>query len=216
MWTENTGAEMYGCLVYNVGSNHWDHGIYVQNQTGTKRVADNIVVNAASHGIHAYGSSRQRILDNITLEGNTIYESGILGGSAERNILLGGLRVAQNPVVVIELHLLSRHQRRQQQHRLFRGRLERAGEGQRLGRRQRRRPPDVQRRHGHRQLVHRSARSDRHDVALAVEHGLGVAADDGQQIFVRKNTYEPGRAHITIYNWAKAAHASRCRSRRRV
>jgi len=31
LWAENTDAEVYGCLVYYNGTNHWDHGIYLQN-----------------------------------------------------------------------------------------------------------------------------------------------------------------------------------------
>ena len=195
MWTENTGAEMYGCLVYNVGSNHWDHGIYVQNQTGTKKIADNIVVNAASHGFHAYGSS-EAFLNNITLDGNTIYESGILGGSPERNILLGGLVVAQNPVVT-------------NNYTYFRGT---SGGNSNIGYSAGASNAQVKDNvwvggnasvrmmfnggHRHRKLVHRPARSGRHDVALAVEHGLGVAADDRQSDLRAEEHVRAGpRAH---------------------
>jgi Bacterial Ig domain/Right handed beta helix region len=98
LWAENTDAEVNGCLVYYNGTNHWDHGIYLQNKTGTKTLKDNILLEQASHGIHAYGSD-VAFLDNITLNGNTVFESGGLLGGAERNILLGGLSVAHNPVV---------------------------------------------------------------------------------------------------------------------
>ena len=97
-WSENTDAEIYGCLIYNNGMSDHDHGIYVQNRVGRKRIADNIIFNQASHGIHGYGSS-DAYLDNITIEGNTVFESGALLNQSARNILLGGGRVAQNPVV---------------------------------------------------------------------------------------------------------------------
>lgn len=203
MWSENTGAEMYGCLVYNVGSNHWDHGIYVQNQTGSKRVADNIVVNAASHGFHAYGSS-DAFLDNITVEGNTIYESGILGGSPERNILLGGLRVAQNPVVV-------------NNYTYYRGT---SGGNSNIGYSAGASNARVQ---GNvwvggnasvRMMFNGGTVTgnsfigplDPEDTMSKWPQNTASASrpTTGNQIFVRKNTYEPGRAHITIYNWAKA------------
>jgi hypothetical protein len=204
MWTENTGAEMYGCLVYNVGSNHWDHGIYLQNNTGSKKVVDNIVVNAASHGIHAYGSS-DAFLNNITLDGNTIYESGILGGSPERNILLGGLTVAQNPVVT-------------NNYTYYRGT---SGGNSNIGYSAGTSNAQVKnnvwvagnaavRLMFSGQTVTGNSFIGPLDPSDTMSRwpsntASGSRPTTGNQIFVRKNTYEPGRAHITIYNWAKAA-----------
>jgi hypothetical protein len=204
LWTSNTGAEVYGCLVYNIGSGHWDHGIYLQNQNGTKRIADNIVWNVASHGIHAYGSSTA-YLDNITLEGNTIYESGALVANAERNILLGGLRVAQNPVVVSN-------------YTYYRGT---GGGNSNIGYSAGAANAQVRNNYwiGGNAAVRLmfsggtvtgnflSGALDPGDTASRWPSNTFTASrpTTGNAIFVRKNTYEPGRAHITIYNWAKAA-----------
>ncbi len=98
---EAVDAEVYGCLIYYNG---WDapdrghgHAIYAQNQTGTKRIVDNVIFQQFSHGFHAYGST-SAYLDNLHVEGNTLFNNGNLSsfGSA-RNILLGGDRVANNP-----------------------------------------------------------------------------------------------------------------------
>ncbi len=102
VWTESEGTEVYGNLVYFNGWQAPDrphgHGIYTQNRYAVRRIADNISFDQFSHGIHAYGSDAA-YLDNITIEGNIAFNSGTLGGSATRDILLGGGRVAANAVV---------------------------------------------------------------------------------------------------------------------
>lgn len=95
-WAENSTAEIYGSLVYYNGYGDYDHGIYAQNQTGTKRLVDNFVFHQASHGFHAYGSS-DAYLNNFYVEGNTSFNNGILGSNApSRNFLFGGGSLAQN------------------------------------------------------------------------------------------------------------------------
>jgi hypothetical protein len=93
--------EIYGNLIYNNG---WDgatdrghgHGLYIQNQTGTKKIAENISFNNYGQGIQIYGSS-SAYLDNISLIGSVFFNNGapsIYGYS--RNILFGGDSVAHN------------------------------------------------------------------------------------------------------------------------
>ena len=105
LWKEAVDAEIYGNLIFNNGwegaDKGWNHGIYTQNQTGTKKIAENVIFNQFSHGIHAYGSE-SAWLDNIHLEGNILFNNGGLSvreGFA-RNILVGGGRVARNPVLI--------------------------------------------------------------------------------------------------------------------
>jgi hypothetical protein len=103
VWSNSVGTEVYGSIIYHNGWQAPDrahgHGIYTQNQTGARLIRDNILFNQFSHGIHAYGSSAA-YLDNITLEGNVAFNNGILATDGyARDLLLGGGRVAQNPVV---------------------------------------------------------------------------------------------------------------------
>jgi hypothetical protein len=78
------------------------HGIYTQNATGTRLIAENLLFHQFSHGVHAYGSE-VAALDNITLEGNISFMNGSIsrGGIYEsgRDLLLGGSRLARNPVM---------------------------------------------------------------------------------------------------------------------
>ncbi|MCC7124234.1 MAG: right-handed parallel beta-helix repeat-containing protein [Acidobacteria bacterium] len=103
VWEESQDSVVYGNLVYYNG---WEgperahgHGIYTQNRLGQRLVADNIVFRQFSHGIHAFGSSAAH-LDNITLRGNAVFDNGgIAKSGSERDILLGGDRIAANPVL---------------------------------------------------------------------------------------------------------------------
>src|SRR5262249_17532162 len=57
--TPAENSELYGNLIYyngydNPGTRGHGHGIYVQNQTGTKRIVDNMIFEQFGWGIHAY------------------------------------------------------------------------------------------------------------------------------------------------------------------
>jgi hypothetical protein len=203
-WTENTDAEIYGCLIYYNGMSDHDHGIYLQNQTGRKRVADNILFDQASHGIHGYGSS-DAYLDNITLEGNTVFENGGLLGQSARNILLGGGRVAQNPVV-------------RANHTYLRGSLGNSNVGYTAG------TANAVVQDNYWVAGNAAVRFnldagavvtgnffagplDPSDTATRWPSNTFAAAKPttGQTVFVRPNQYEAGRATVTIYNWSKAS-----------
>jgi hypothetical protein len=104
LWKEAVDSEVYGCLIYNNG---WDspsrgsgHGIYTQNQTGTRKLTDNILFSGYGYGIHAYGSSAS-FLDNFLFQGNTVFNSGNLSATGpSRTLLLGGDSIAHNPQVI--------------------------------------------------------------------------------------------------------------------
>ena len=106
LWTQSVDGEAYGNVIYNNGWQAPDrshgHGVYTQNASGTRLVAENIIFNQFSHGIHAYGSDAAA-LDNITLDGNITFMNGAMGTGGMyangRDILLGGYRVAGNPVL---------------------------------------------------------------------------------------------------------------------
>ncbi len=95
-WIPAPDAEVYGCIVYNNGWHgssdappSYGHGIYSQNQTGSKLFADNIVFNQFGAGIHAYGSD-VAFLNNYDLEGNVSFNNGSPLGRGNPDILLGG------------------------------------------------------------------------------------------------------------------------------
>ena len=94
-WKEAVSSEVYGCVVYDngwLGTDRYNgHNFYIQNITGTKLFADNIILRAYSHNIQAYGSSTAYV-NNLQFIGNV----GVNGG--ERGFLLGSGNMAVNPV----------------------------------------------------------------------------------------------------------------------
>jgi hypothetical protein len=98
LWSESTDTELYGSLIFNNGTNQFDHGVYAQNRDGVKRLEDNVIFGQASHGIHVYGSEAA-FLDHFRILGNAVFNNGLLTGTAQRNLLVGGLREARDLVI---------------------------------------------------------------------------------------------------------------------
>jgi hypothetical protein len=105
LWTPATDAEAYGNLIYYNG---WDasdrghgHGIYTQNQApSVKRIADNVLFGQFAIGIQAYTGGGN--IDNIQLEGNVAFNNGILSqvSGYTYNLLIGGQQLANNPSIL--------------------------------------------------------------------------------------------------------------------
>jgi hypothetical protein len=86
MWDKASDTEMYGCLDYYNGFQGGDpqkwvrgacHGVYTQNQDGTKVISDNIVFNMYALGLQVYGSGGARVR-NYVIEGNICFNNGCL------------------------------------------------------------------------------------------------------------------------------------------
>ncbi|MGH9938706.1 MAG: CAP domain-containing protein, partial [Blastocatellia bacterium] len=81
------------------------HGVYVQNDAGTKRVADNVIFDQYGYGIHAYTENGS--IKGFDFDGNTIFGSGSLAipaGAYSPNILVGGFKPAER-VTLTNNHL---------------------------------------------------------------------------------------------------------------
>jgi uncharacterized protein YjdB len=77
-WNDATGGELYGCVIYNNGT-QWnlDHGVYTNNVTGTKTFADNIIFNNWTHGIQAYDGHLNQLY-NLHFDGNIAFGNGTI------------------------------------------------------------------------------------------------------------------------------------------
>jgi hypothetical protein len=108
VYTENAAQdiEIYGWIMYNGGntdSTRSDgHGIYIENDgLGTKIARDNVIFNMFGLGIHGYSDGIGHALRNITLDGNVMFNNGVLSGFVSNgNLLLG------SPVVVADNDLI--------------------------------------------------------------------------------------------------------------
>jgi len=102
LWKEATNVEFYGSLISDNGWNAPDrghgHGLYVQNREGTKVIRDNVIFQNFCNGIQVYGTENS-YLDDITIDGNTIFGNGEIVNSPADDITIGGGVVAHRPVV---------------------------------------------------------------------------------------------------------------------
>lgn len=96
-------SEMYGCIVYNNGTvEELDHGIYVNNDGGEKRVVDNVVFNNLAYGIHAFVDLSHPVLTNLHIEGNASFNNGTISasGPAFSNLFVGAEPTTQQIAAV--------------------------------------------------------------------------------------------------------------------
>ena len=216
-------AEVNGCLVYYNGFDGPDrghgHAIYVQNETGTKRLVDNILFAQFGYGVHGYTEGGK--LDNIYLEGNTSFNNGVLSKVSGRttNFLIGANgAAATDPTssgkVAKKTSLVSNAS-------YFSGS---GGTAMNLGYSKGIASPTL--------LDNYLAGGG---VALALVNAFrpitmtgntlygslsGFPASEfpsnaffssrptGVKVFIRPNQYEPGRANVTIYNWDRVGSVS--------
>ena len=99
-WRPAVDSEVHGCLVYDNGwigpDRYHGPGIYGQNQTGIKKVTDNIFFGNYSNTTQFYGSSRAYV-DNFHIEGNIAFGPRKAGG--RYTFLIGGGRGSRGIVV---------------------------------------------------------------------------------------------------------------------
>ena len=101
-WTPAINAELYGLIIYNNGidtDRGHGHSVYAQNDTGTKRIVDNIMLNSYSFGIHAYTQGGR--VNNFVMDGNILFNHGALSAVSgpKSNLLLGGGQVAYDSTI---------------------------------------------------------------------------------------------------------------------
>lgn len=201
-WKEAVDSEIYGCLIYYNGWQGTDrghgHGIYTQNQIGTKRLVDNVIFEQFGGGIQAYGSAKAS-LDNFWIEGNTNFENGSLSTTgASDNLLVGGGVVTNNDTIAG--NMLYYDAFGDVPARAFNfGYVAGCTNGTVS-----KNYVAVNAYFGNCVPVSMSENTFRGQVdglrtslfpANTYAHGGGL------QVFIRPNAYERGRAHVTIFNW---------------
>jgi hypothetical protein len=204
-WHANKNSEIYGSLIFYNGVNQFDHGIYVNNIEGAKRMVDNIIFDNASHGIHAYSETGPAKLNNLYLEGNTLFDNGSIGyttnkgkyGIPRRNILIGGNQIAQSPTIIDNYTYYP----------------DLSGESLNLGYRAGSMGATVENNYlaGGRLFLGgiNEGMLMKQNTILGLslpevtfsQNSFLVISPTDPKVFLRPNQYEPGRANVTIYNW---------------
>ncbi len=198
-----TGAQIYGCLFYYNG---WDapdrghgHAIYAQNLGSTpKPIHDNIMFQQFGWGIHAYSEGGH--LDNLDFQGNVSFNNGGISGSWHTNILVGGQQnVATSPRLTSNYTYNTGHVNNNN-----------------LGYNAGCSSPTVTNNYFSSDTalgVHNcSSMTITGNTFYGSTSGFsqsgfpnntyhGSTRPTGVKVFLRPNAYEPGRAHIVVYNW---------------
>jgi len=208
LWKEARNSEIYGSIVFYAG---WDgpdrghgHGIYSQNETGEKRIQENGLFSNFGYGLHVFSS--QDLLQNYYVEGNIAFDNGRLSKTSgfSSNFLVGaGGDIPKKLTFRNNYGYFSSDQEGGssqvgstagcEQIRLS-GNYLAAPRGTALTK------PTL-------------CRDIQIDSTVFVGRLQGFSASDfsgntyysqrpsGTRVFVRPNKYEPGRAHIVVYNW---------------
>jgi hypothetical protein len=85
---------VYGCVVYNNGwvgpDNSSGHNFYIQNNAGSKLLAENIAFNNAGVNFQIYDDHQNGRLLNVTVEGNVAFNASVLSTTrAYRDWIIG-------------------------------------------------------------------------------------------------------------------------------
>ena len=89
-WVEAPNSEIRGNIIYNCGMDtNKDHGIYAQNNTGSKLFAENILMNNGAYGFHLWAPNSQ-FAKNITMRGNVSAANGFLVSYGLADYFAGG------------------------------------------------------------------------------------------------------------------------------
>jgi hypothetical protein len=208
-WSPASDAEVYGTIVYYNG---WDapdrghgHAIYAQNQNGAKKLTDNILFRQFSYGIHAYTEGGN--IDNIDARGNISFDNGVLASTGPTtDILIGGQQIAQKPILESNYTYYPLGE----------------GTGSNIG--YSAGCTDLVAEDNY--LVGATALTavactvqalsgntfvgDTNGVTAAMypDNTFSPGRPTGMRVFVRPNAYEPGRAHVVVYDWDGAGTAS--------
>lgn len=210
-WIDATDMEMNGCLVYYNGwlgpDRGHGHGIYAQNNTGTKHFIDNVIFQQFDKGIQFFGGTDAPI-NNMDVEGNTVFNNGYIDGTESNNVEIGGGITAQNPVFLnnhsyysgIGKQDIGGYDTAGTSNLVYQNNYDAADNDW---------PTEFTGLHGF-TISGNTFRG--HDGAFSTSaypsntYFLGTPPPAApNKVFVRPNAWETGRALITSYNWSKKA-----------
>ena len=111
-WTPGIDAELYGCIIYNNGTHeNLDHGVYVHNDAGVKRIVDNVFFANYARGIQVYASAKNEVLRNVYVEGNVSFNNGTISRRSSRvNLLISAEARTEGMTATGNLLFFSDHQ----------------------------------------------------------------------------------------------------------
>ncbi|HYE08180.1 MAG TPA: right-handed parallel beta-helix repeat-containing protein [Planctomycetota bacterium] len=201
-------ALFYGNIVYNNGYDADDrghgHAFYLQNSDPNQPqvVRDNIFFNSFSYGVHCYG--QQGLLKGFTISGNTFFANGAASKVSDfkDNVLVGGETPSERIVIEDNLGWALAPGERSIQLGYGADSLDATLRGNFLRGRTRFatawNPIVIT---GNTFIGPLDGAGD---PALYPDNTFRGDPTSGADVFVRPNAHQPGRAHITVFNWGGA------------
>jgi len=210
-------VEIYGSIVYNIGYQGSDrghgHAMYIKSDVGPVLVRDNIMFNQFGFGVHEYTDAGSGQLRNIHVEGNVVFNSGLLSNNSQSaNILAGGGQASADGITVTDnmTYYAPGYGAKNIQVGPVSGLLNGSmtvrhnytvgGSTSLYIGRWRHTVVDGN------TLVGGGGVDTRTDLSATVR--VAGTPSTGTTVFVRPNRYEPGRATIIVYNWGGLATAT--------
>jgi hypothetical protein len=104
IWDKEDMTEVHGCLFFYNGNNKREHSLYIGNASGTKYITDNILFAQGGYGILAHSNSASSSQKGLHLEGNIVFNNGILTNDDQKtgNLQVGGVRGVPAERVVVK------------------------------------------------------------------------------------------------------------------
>jgi hypothetical protein len=198
-WWDGPNQELTGNISYNNGRNtpHVGHGIYTNNETGSKLYRDNAVFLNAGYGFHGY-ETVMSCLCNMTFRGNASFQNGMrASGYGGYDFFVGGSTPTRG--LVLDDNYNYRN--------LGNGNRGLLAGDEAVGGTQNQ---DV---HAHRGIYVGDPSVKIHqfgtvDTAQLTRITVGSFPTSGTTVVVRPNPYERGRGHVIAYNWGQAGSVS--------
>ncbi|MFN2491866.1 MAG: hypothetical protein ABR501_03165 [Pyrinomonadaceae bacterium] len=104
IWDKQDMTEIHGCIFFYNGNNKREHSLYIGNASGTKYITDNILFAQGGYGILAHSNSASSSQKGLHLEGNVVFNNGILTNDDQKtgNLQVGGVRGVSAERIVIK------------------------------------------------------------------------------------------------------------------
>ncbi len=201
---EGTDILLYGCIFYNNGwlgdDRGHGHHVYLTNRDSVIRIEDNIIFNAYGSGIHDYSYSDRNYVRHNRIRGNVWFLNGAPGQK-----LVDGCLVGHDGTLLVEDILLEEN---------YGWALGLGGRDVRLGWDTANQGAVVRNNYLVGLTIFQREWTD-----VTIEGNTFIGELQGQDptdfpdneylsaaptenlVVIRPNRYEPGRAHIIVYNW---------------
>lgn len=206
LYKGSDNSEIYGCITYYNGWQAPDrahgHGLYGQNAApSVVKVADNVFYGNLALGLQATGAGPEPVADNFQLDGNLLFQNGILAQQHQQNMLIGAYQGrAQNPRITANMVYDTKGSGSDSYIGYTGGSDNAVVQNNYFGTSAMFSPANYNMTVSGNVFAGGTVNLDKSKYPNNTYHSSKPTQN---AIFVRPNKYEAGRGHIVIYNWQR-------------